>query len=176
MKSNVMNIFWDMDGTLFEFIYGGDIYRKGYFEDLGSHDNIVKAAERVDGMTMVNGVTLKSYILSSYLTDSPHDCKEEKNKALDRETHFSKEQRIFLPCGTSKWEAIRKLGFGSNAILVDDYGFNTDSWMGPYIKVSKDDNDMREEMRRHEFCISPESDVESIVNTICYAVENYVFA
>lgn len=175
MKNTVFNVFWDMDGTLFEFIYGGDIYRKGYFEELGSHENLIKAAEYVDGMMMVNGVTLKSYVLSSYLTDSPHDCKDEKNRALDRETHFSQDQRIFVPCGSSKWEAIRNLGLAPNAILVDDYGVNADQWMGPYIKVSKDADDMRDEMQRHRYCISPDSDFEGIVNTICYAVENHVF-
>lgn len=174
--SKVMFIFWDMDGTLFEFIPDGAIYEAGYFENLNSQKNIVKAAERVDGMRMVDGTLLRSVVLSNYLPDSPHDCVGEKNNALDRETHFSKGQRIFLPCGRSKWEAVSSLGLAPNAVLVDDYGKNTDEWAGPYIKVSRDAEDMKEEMQRHSFCISPDSDVDSIVNTICYAVENYVYA
>jgi hypothetical protein len=85
IQNREFNIFWDMDGTLFKWIEGGDILRKGYFEELPSNQNIVEAAKRLDGMVMTNGAILRCYVLSSYLTTptmSPHDTKGEKNAAL----------------------------------------------------------------------------------------------
>ena len=169
MKIDV-NIFWDMDGTLFAFIYGGDIYSRGYFENLPAHKSLIEAAEKLDGLTLNNGVTFHSYILSSYLTDSPYDPRAEKNRALDRETlGFPKEKRIFLPCGSSKWDAVMKLGLDDNAILIDDFGQNIRCWKGQYVKVSKDAEDMLNEMQRHKYCISPDSDVATVIKTVCSA-------
>lgn len=161
-------ILWDMDGTLFEFIYGGDIYRALYFEQLASNKSLCDAAKLLDGKT-IGRYKLVSAVLSSYLTDSPHDVKQEKNNALDRDTSIPQENRIFIPCGTSKWKAVCERGIQDKCILIDDYGHNLEDWEGPCVKVSRDTEDMKKEMLKYEYCISPDLPAQEIAKVIMAA-------
>lgn len=176
-KENDFIVWFDMDGTLYAFIYGGDYHQNLYFQNLPLHKEVAEAMEMLDGIHVNEGKTkLVCKILSSYLTPemTTHDCLSEKNNALDRDTLVSIENRTFIPCGQSKWEEVCRLGLQNRSILIDDYGENLKDWKGPYVKVSKDASDMEKERKNHRFCISPESSSEEIMGTVLLAIEDYL--
>ena len=162
-------IEFDLDGVLFKFIPDGDIYRALYFEELPGQKNILRAAAMLDGMES-DEMVLRCGTLGSYLTDTPHDVRAEKNHALDRETNIPMSRRIHIPCGTSKWQAVCDRGIQDRCILIDDYGLNLRDWEGPYVKVSRNALDMVGEMQRHKFCVNPDQDPEVIALTILEAI------
>jgi len=163
-------IEWDLDGVLFKFLPDGNIYRKLYFEELPEQKNIIRAAAMLDGMVLAGRMILRCGTLGSYLADSPHDVKAEKNNALDRVTDIPKERRIHIPCGCSKWEAVCERGLQDHCILIDDFGKNLSDWKGPYVKVSKNSLDRVGESLKHRFCISPDQEPEVIGRTILEAI------
>ena len=164
-----IHILWDMDGTLFRFIPNGDIYRDSYFELLPCNRSLADALDRLHGMRFGNH-SLYCETLSSYLTDSPHDPVKEKNTALDRETSVSRDRRFFIPCGESKWDAACRMRIEKNSILIDDYGKNISDWKGPYVKVSRDSEDLKKEKHHHKFCISPDNTPDEIIHIVLCAL------
>lgn len=169
----VITVLFDMDGTLVKFIDGGDIFRGKYFEELPPQVSICDASTRIDGKTVlveINGrrylFVLRTASLSSYLTNTPHDVLTEKNHSLDMHTEIPQESRYFLPCGFSKWEKAVELGISHRSILIDDFGRNLADWAGPHIKVSRDAEDMKKEMQKYQYCISPDQTSEEIAETI----------
>lgn len=170
MKDNIVNLFLDYDGVLFDWWYEGEYWKPGYYENLGARKALHEAVKELDGTTLESGRTIRCFGLSSYLTDLVYDPVEEKDAAMDREQTIPKERRIYLPCGESKWQKVVDLGLSDNAILVDDYGVNIRDWQGPYIKVSKDAEDMADESRRHTYCLSPDSTKEEVKKTILLAI------
>ena len=187
MKSDpqelVIIVWFDMDGTLVKFIDGGDIFRSRYFEELPPHEEICETASKIDGMELgtriINGqmyrIVLKTASLSSYLTNTPHDVLTEKNNSLDAYTSIPRENRVFIPCGSSKWSKVVSMGLEERSILIDDFGRNLADWKGPCIKVSRNAKDMEKEMRRYTFCISPDNSVKENIETIKRCVSTLQF-
>lgn len=168
-----ITVFFDMDGTLVRFIDGGDIFKSKYFEELPPQENVCHAADWIDGKVVFvekndrrYAFVLRTAALSSYLTNTPHDVLQEKNASLDMHTSIPKENRYFLPCGSSKWDKAVELGLGHRSLLIDDFGHNLSDWKGPYIKVSRDSEDMKKEMLKYKYCISPDLSESQIAETI----------
>lgn len=180
IKTVFITVLFDMDGTLMKYIEGGDIFRSKYFEELPPNKNICDAASAIDGKEIarveVNGhsvsIVLKTASLSSYLANSPHDVLKEKNISLDKHTSIGSDRRFFIPCGSSKWQKAVSLGVDRSSILIDDYGVNLADWQGPSIKVSRDIEDLKKEMQKYEYCISPDQPKHSIVSTIVSCAMN----
>lgn len=174
----VVSVLFDMDGTLVKFIDGGDIFKAKYFEELPPQVSICEAAADIDGKTVFVEIDGKRYLfvlrtasLSSYLTNTPHDVLTEKNHSLDMHTNISQEDRYFTPCGSSKWEYAVRHGIAKHGVMVDDYGRNLADWQGPQIKVSRDSEDMKKEMQRFKYCISPDQTRDEIAETILRVVQ-----
>ncbi len=158
-----MKIYFDQDGTLAKFHYVPlfVLYIWGYFLFLRPHRNILKAMKMLDASP-----DTEVYVLTSVLEDHP-TAKQEKLRWLKRFAPFIPQERIiFVPCGCNKSDYLEVTG---NDILVDDYGVNVAGWHGPYVKVSRDNNDMQKEVKNHPYCINPQMDPDSIVTTVLLA-------
>lgn len=156
-------IYFDQDGTLAEFRYVPlfVLYLWGYFLFLRPHRNILKAMRALN-----ESPDIEVFVLTSVLEDHP-TAKKEKLRWLRRFAPFIPQDHIlFVPCGYSKAAFV---GCTEDDILVDDYGVNTEDWKGPYVKVSRDNKDMQEEIKRHPYCINPQMDPDSITTTVLLA-------
>lgn len=172
-NKNTFFVLWDQDGTLYEFKPDGNYYTHLYFYLLRCLKNTVMAASLINGMVF-EGYEFVSCVYSNVLIDSPHDPEQEKNDALDRDTDIPRENRIFMPCGSSKWENAVKMGIADRCILIDDYGKNLEDWQGPKVKVSRDAEDRKKEMLKYKYCISPDQTADDIIKTILSAVKDYL--
>ena len=126
-------MFIDMDGTLAEFRVVDTmetLYEQGYFSQLLPHQQVVDGIKQF----MKENPDTEVFILSSVLTDSPY-AQEEKNAWLDRYLpEISAENRIFVPCGSTKNEFVPS-GVRKNDVLLDDYSKNLHEWQGKALKL-----------------------------------------
>ncbi|WP_373843190.1 5' nucleotidase, NT5C type [Bacteroides heparinolyticus] len=124
-----IRFFVDMDGTLAVFspVHKFEtLYEQGYFLSLEPHENVVAAIKEI----ILNYPEIEVNILSAYLVDSKYALVE-KNDWLDRYLpEVEPKNRLFVPCGTDKKEAVRG-GVGSSDFLLDDYTHNLVSWQPP---------------------------------------------
>lgn len=122
-------LFVDMDGTLAVFTPVDELetlYEKGYFLNLEPHMNVVAAIKEI----ITNNPEIEVNILSAYLSDSKYALLE-KNAWLDRYLpEIDPNNRVFVPCGSEKKEAVRG-GVRSDDFLLDDYTLNLNSWQPP---------------------------------------------
>lgn len=118
-------IFIDMDGTLAVWKLAAaleDLYQKGYFRNLAPNQNVVDGCR-----LLVESEISEAYILSSFLSDSEYAVAE-KCQWLDE--HFPElkgSNRVFVPCGIAKTEAVPG-GLRDDDVLLDDYSVNLLPW------------------------------------------------
>jgi len=121
-----MKIFWDFDGTLYEFIkgIGPDVYaQEGYSRGLNPvSPSIVPALNALANTTDLNGEKVEHYLLSAVMNMSY--VVEDKKWAIQHDGFPIKEENmIFVPYGGSKAEAIKTAGIEirKGDLFIDDY-------------------------------------------------------
>ncbi len=137
--SEKKRLYVDMDGVLAVFNNNisseEELYAEGYFRELNPQQNVVDAVKE-----LIKRGDIEVHILSSYLGDSEYALKE-KNEWLDEYLpELKKENRIFVPCGVDKKEAIPDIS--DRDFLLDDYTHNLLLWQPPArgIKLLNDIN------------------------------------
>lgn len=137
MTEKKINVFFDIDGTLAEWITVAnfsDLFQKGYFRTLAPTTLIGYANRLADKNSDVD-----AYILSAYLPESY--AFSEKNEWVDEHVpNFDKMHRIFVHDGVCKAEAIieaMKRPLTENDVLIDDYTSNLTAWQAAGGKAIK---------------------------------------
>ncbi len=130
-KSKKIRVFFDYDGTLAKWndIPFEECFKPGYYRNLKTMDNMVKAAEILSKLPDVEVCSLTAYLRES-------TAWEDKWNWTDEHLPFiGARNRYFVPYGTSKSEFIKEhSGLKDNDILVDDYSNNLRDWHGLAIK------------------------------------------
>jgi hypothetical protein len=124
-----MKIFWDFDGTLYEFRQGigPDIYaQEGYSRGLNPvSESIVPALSMLSKMTDLNGEKVEHYLLSAVM-NMDYVVSDKKWAIKHDNFPIPEENMIFVSYGHSKAEAIKAAGVSINKgdLFVDDYTTN----------------------------------------------------
>ena len=125
-----INIFWDMDNTLFIFSKNSDDKKslkmqenEGFFRDLEAMDGGPEVVEELEKMGF------NVFILSACCNDTT--CPKEKYESIKINYPSIKDENIiFVMNGENKAEKIKSLGLDINrSILVDDYYANLMAWL-----------------------------------------------
>ncbi len=159
---------FDFDGTLAEFKkgVGPDIYsRQGYSRGLNPYANVVDAIKRMFAKQMYSGYYLCSAVLPyKYIED-------DKDWWLDGYLGdiIPKKNRLYVPYGHSKVDALLSLGIKPGDVYIDDYNPNLfdikkDIKELEPIKLVNDINDNSHEWRGAK--IHYDSDPETIALTL----------
>lgn len=129
-KLEKYHLFVDMDGTLAKFtpieeLEGiQSLYEKGYFSSLDPLTNIVDGIKQLQAN---HSEEVEITILSSYLEDSKYAL-DEKKEWLDKYLPGVTD-RLFVPCGTPKHEALKECEVKGVPVLLDDYSKNLHEWI-----------------------------------------------
>lgn len=121
--SNLPTLYVDMDGVIADWLVGMDkcIHNQGYFLNLPANRTLINF------LKLLNEHGIKVVIISCYLSDSDYAL-DEKIQWLKREMFPC--EAIFVPCGESKAEYLRRRGvvLDNNSILLDDHSPNLIEW------------------------------------------------
>lgn len=117
-----INLYIDLDGTLFEWCEGEDYRKPHYFRNLPVHKNVMEAIKEI----MKNSL-FKPIFATAVLND---EAIEDKRISLN-EIGFSDLPMIAIPYGKSKDDFLP----GERKILIDDYNQNLYEFSGIPIKL-----------------------------------------
>lgn len=130
-----MKIFWDFDGTLYEFRQGigpDEYAQKGYSRGLNVvSGSIVETLKLLAESTDMQGEKVEHYLLSAVM--NMDYVVEDKKWAINYDGFPIPEQNmIFVQYGQSKAEALRKAGIeiSKGDLFVDDYTKNLEDMKG----------------------------------------------
>lgn len=167
-------LYVDMDGVLAVFNTNisstEELYAEGYFRNLAPQQNVVEAVKK-----LIKGGDMEVYILSAYLGDSEYALKE-KNEWLDEHLpEIKKENRVFVPCGVDKKEAIPDLS--DKDFLLDDYTHNLLLWQPPArgIKLLNDINHTKGSWMHDRISYNRKADdlAGAITDVVCHQAHVY---
>lgn len=171
IATNKYKLFVDMDGTIATWKSAcslEEILQKNYFRDLPPYQEVVDAIRLI-----INCVPeIEVFSLSAYMPENEYAV-DEKNEWLDEYLpEIKKSNRIFVPCSTSKSDAIGEkflcIGLNPSFILLDDYSVNLNEWKNAHglgIKLSNGINGNSGTWKGHS--ISRFSTAKEIADKIC---------
>lgn len=146
--------FFDIDGVLAVFNF------EASQEDLRTDEYWIKRPYHYNMILLVFLLFLLGYdvyIITATLRDHPKAITE-KNSWLDKLLPMiPQEKRIFTICGEDKIASVPSFNPDTD-ILIDDFGVNCKAWSeagGTYVKVSKSEEDAKEEAKKHAYVIHP---------------------
>ena len=125
-----INVYVDMDGTVAEWdgsVYIEDIVKEGYFRNRPAMKNSVEAIRK-----MALNEKFEVFILSAVFAYD-HIKEDKKNWLKEHMPEISDDHILFVPCGTSKSDAITVKE--DTDVLIDDFTQNLNSWHGKAIKI-----------------------------------------
>lgn len=117
-------LFLDMDGTLARFhdvdkTFIEAMWQPGFYANLKPFENMVEGVK----IFIKEHPDVEVYVLSAVLDTDPPFVIDEKNAWLDKYLpEIEWKNRIFVPAGENKAEALGNLG--PNDYLIDDYNKN----------------------------------------------------